>query len=296
MKRLLLTLMWIVALVSSAQQVTVTQVTPLLNDSQAAFYPSLSSSGDKILFSDADAHGLKMLDFTSQAVTIISDLDGAGFDAKWSTDGAVYYVTSKIDPNNHLVYRTGMRYDMARKTSDVVLEAQHGAVHPEVGTRGMALKGTKRSYTSATDRGLSVYTTGSKVVITRNGVEHRYSPVESHAGYLWPSISPNGDKVAFFAAGRGIVVIDLNGTVLAELGNYEMPSWYNNDYLVAQNTSDDGHQFTSSQILLLKADGSFLHELTARTSMTMHPTAGGGKIAYTTIDGHLSLMTIEINE
>lgn len=283
-------------LLANAQQVTVTSVTPVLNGSQMAFYPSLNKSGDKILFSDVDAHGLKMLDLATHDVTTISDLDGAGFDAKWSPDGAVYYVTSKIDPKNHLVYRTGMRYDVASKASNVVLEAQHGAVHPEVGTRGMALKGANRSYTSAANRGVSVYTSGSQVVINRNGIEHRYTPVESYAGYLWASISPNGDKVAFFAAGRGIVVIDLEGNVIAELGNYEMPSWYNNDYIVAQNATDDGHQFTSSQILLLKADGSFRHELTARTSMTMQPTAGGGKIAYTTIDGNLTLITIEINE
>ena len=296
MKRRLLLLMWIAALTATAQQVRVTSVTPLLNASQAGFYPSLNKSGDKILFSDADAHGLVMLDLKTHAATTISKLDGAGFDAKWSNDGDVYYVTSKVDPKSKLVYRTGMRYSTERDLSEVVLEAQHGAVLPEVGSKGMALKGTTRSFASSNNRGTSLYTTGSQVIITHNGTVHRYTPVESYAGYLWPSLSPSGDKVAFFAAGRGIVVIDLNGNILAELGNYEMPSWYNNDYLVAQNTSDDGYQFTSSQILLLKADGSFKHELTPSTSMTMQPTCGGGKIAYTTIDGKLTMITIDIVE
>ena len=30
--------------------------------------------------------------------------------------------------------------------------------------------------------------------------------------------------------------------------------------------------------------------------MTMQPTAGGGKIVYTTIDGNLTMITIDINE
>ena len=296
MKKTLLLLMGAWAMLASAQQVTVTSTTQLLRDIEPAFYPAMNQSGDRLLYSDADAHGLKMLDMNTQAVTIISDENGAGFDAKWSNDGSVYYITSKVDEKSRLVFRTGMRYDMARQKNDVILEAQHGAVHLETGTKGMAVNGEKHNFATNPNRGVSVYTTGSQLIVNINGKENRYTPVESYAGYLWSSVSPKGDKIAFFAAGRGIVVTNLQGKVLAELGNYEMPCWYNNDYIVAQNTTDDGYQFTSSQILLLKADGTFSHELTPKTSMTMQPTCGGGKIAYTTIDGNITMITIDINE
>ena len=296
MKKTLLLLMWAWALVAGGQQVTVTSTTPLLRGIEPAFYPTLSQSGDRLLYSDVDARGLKMLDLNTLATTTISEQNGAGFDAKWGNDGQVYYVTSKVDEKSRLVFRTGMRYDLKRQASDVVLEAQHGAVHLETGTQGMAMKGDKHNFATSPNRGVSVYTTGSQLVVTVNGKESRYTPVESYAGYLWSSISPDGDKIAFFAAGRGIVVTNLQGKVLAELGNYEMPCWYNNDYIVAQNASDDGYQYTSSQILLLKADGTYRHELTAKTSMTMQPTAGGGKIVYTTIDGNLTMITLDINE
>jgi Tol biopolymer transport system component len=296
MKKTLLLLMGAWAMLASAQQVTVTSTTPLLRGIEPAFYPTLNQSGDRLLYSDVDANGLKMLDLASQQVTAISNERGAGFDAKWSNDGQVYYVTSKVDEKSRLVYRTGKRYDLARQTSDVVLEAQHGAVHLETGTAGMAMNGDRHTFATSPKRGVSVYTTGSQLVVNINGKESRYTPVESYAGYLWSSVSPDGDKIAFFAAGRGIVVTNLQGKVLAELGNYEMPCWYNNDYIVAQNATDDGYQYTSSQILLLKADGTFSHELTPKTSMTMQPTAGGGKIAYTTIDGNLTVITLDINE
>lgn len=296
MKKTLLLLMGTWAMLASAQQVTVTSTTPLLRGTEHAFYPTLNQSGDRLLYSDVDANGLKMLDLASQQVTAISNERGAGFDAKWSNDGQVYYVTSKVDEKSRLVYRTGKRYDIARKASDVVLEAQHGAVHLETGTAGMAMNGDRHTFATSPKRGVSVYTTGSQLVVNINGKESRYTPVESYAGYLWSSVSPAGDKIAFFAAGRGIVVTNLQGKVLAELGNYEMPCWYNNDYIVAQNATDDGYQYTSSQILLLKADGTFNYELTPKTSMTMQPTAGGGKIAYTTIDGNLTVITLDINE
>ena len=112
-----------------------------------------------------------------------------------------------------------------------------------------------------------------------DGEERVFSPVDSWAGYLWASLSPDGKRVAFFAAGKGIVVIDLRGQVVAMLGNYEMPCWYNNDYLVAQNAKDDG---------------SWQRELTKSASMAMQPTCGGGKIVYTTIDGLLYEMHINI--
>ena len=283
-------------MVAGAQQVTLTSSTPLLRGIEPAFYPTLNQSGDRLLYSDVDANGLKMLDLATQQVTTISNEGGAGFNAKWSTDGQVYYITSTVNEKDRLVYRTGKRYDIARHTSDVVLEAQHGAVHLETGTKGMAMNGEKHNFTSAANRGTSVYTIGSQLVVTINGKENRYTPVESYAGYLWSSISPNGDKIAFYAAGKGIVVTNLQGKVLSELGIYEMPCWYNNDYIVAQNATDDGYQYTSSQIMLLKADGTFRHELTPKTSMTMQPTAGGGKIVYTTIDGNLTMITIDINE
>ena len=296
MKKTLLLLLCGWALVAGAQQVTVTSTTPLLRGIEPAFYPTLSPSGDRLLYSDVDARGLKMLDLGTQAVTTISEQTGAGFDAKWSNDGQVYYITSKVDEKSRLVFRTGMRYDLKRQASDVVLEAQHGAVHLETGTQGMAIKGESHTFATAPKRGVSVYTTGSQLVVNVGGKESRYTPVESYAGYLWSSVSPAGDKIAFYAAGRGIVVTTLQGKVLAELGNYEMPCWYNNDYIVAQNASDDGYQYTSSQILLLKADGTYRHELTPKTSMTMQPTAGGGKIVYTTIDGNLTMITLDINE
>ncbi|MBP5688648.1 MAG: hypothetical protein J6X22_08435 [Muribaculaceae bacterium] len=296
MKKTLLLLMWAWAMVAGAQQVTLTSSTPLLRGIEPAFYPTLNQSGDRLLYSDVDANGLKMLDLATQQVTTISNEGGAGFNAKWSTDGQVYYITSTVNEKDRLVYRTGKRYDIARYTSDVVLEAQHGAVHLETGTKGMAMNGEKHNFTSAANRGTSVYTIGSQLVVTINGKENRYTPVESYAGYLWSSISPNGDKIAFYAAGKGIVVTNLQGKVLSELGIYEMPCWYNNDYIVAQNATDDGYQYTSSQIMLLKADGTFRHELTPKTSMTMQPTAGGGKIVYTTIDGNLTMITIDINE
>lgn len=132
-----------------------------------------------------------------------------------------------------------------------------------------------------------VTTRGSVLYITTNGKTTGYTPVESNAGYLWESLSPDGTKVLFFAAGQGAVVTDLNGNILAKLGNLEAPVWFGNDHIVAQRSTDDGHQYRSSQIVLVKADGTETQELTRPESMTFTPTASvkAGKVVYSTIDG-----------
>ena len=293
MKRILFALMVGWALVAVAQRVTVTEQSRLLPVEGPAYYPVLSHDGEQLLFTGESTQGLNLYNFSTRAVTRVSDAPGAGYGAVFGGDGNIYYVSQERRANN-LIYRTGHRYDQATGRSAVVLEAQHGAMQPVAATRGAALKSKARNYSSANAVGNAVYTQGSEVIIDIAGRERRFSPVESWAGYLWASLSPDGKRVAFFAAEQGIIIIDLDGNVLARLGNYEMPCWYDDNYLVAQNTTDDGRQFTSSQILLLKADGTFKHELTRPTSMTMQPTAGGGKIVFTTIDGNMTLMKINI--
>lgn len=261
-----------------AQEVEVTSRQRLLEGVEGpAYYPVLNSAGDRLLFSTEEG-ALKLHDFADGVTTVVTRDYVAGRDACFGRDGKVYFVTQSVG-EDHLVYRTGQCYDASTRKADVVMPTRHGAMRAVPAEQGDA-----------------AWTEGSRVHVTVGGEERVFSPVDSWAGYLWASLSPDGQRVAFFAAGKGIVVIDLRGQVVAMLGNYEMPCWYNNNYIVAQNAKDDGHQFTSSQLLLLKADGTWQTELTKPASMTMQPTCGGGKIVYTTIDGLLYEMKINIHE
>lgn len=261
-----------------AQEVEVVSRQRLLEGVEGpAYYPMLDNAGERLLFT-TEGGALKLHDFADGVTTVVTRDYVAGRDACFGRDGKVYFVTQSVG-EDHLVYRTGQCYDASTRKADVVTPTRHGAMRAVPAEQGDA-----------------AWTEGSRVHVTVGGEERIFSPVDSWAGYLWASLSPDGQRVAFFAAGKGIVVIDLRGQVVAMLGNYEMPCWYNNNYIVAQNAKDDGHQFTSSQLLLLKADGTWQTELTKPASMTMQPTCGGGKIVYTTIDGLLYEMRINIYE
>lgn len=142
----------------------------------------------------------------------------------------------------------------------------------------------------------TVRTQGSELIITKDGVEKSYSPVESYAGYLWESVSPDGTKIMFVAAGKGIIITDLDGNIIARPGKYQAPVWFGNDHIIVQNSTDDGHQFNSSQILLLSLDGTQSQSLTKPESMTFSPAASAeaGKVVYTTVDGHLYQINVSL--
>lgn len=301
MKKILLAVVVCCSLSGMAQQVTITKHQQLLKGVEnGAYYPVLSSDGSRLLYTSIDSKGLKLYDFKDDVITVVTDAERAGFDPRITDDGRIYYV--KQNQEGTVKYRTAVCYNILDKSSNVLIENVRNINSPVLINGGEAMfhssKGTVVSGKKAKNQGIYVYTEGSKIFVNVNGKEKSYSPVESYAGYLWESLSPDKTKIAFFAAGKGIVIIDLNGNVLAQLGKYEFPCWMGNDYIVAQNAKDDGHQFTSSQIMLLKADGSWKKELTSKTSMTMQPTTSSEakKIVYSTIDGNLFEMDININE
>ncbi len=278
-----------------ALEVEVTSLQRLLDAVEGpAYYPVLNSTGDRLLFSSANGE-LKLYDFTSNATTSVTRDRVAGNDACFGGDGKIYFVTQEVGEDS-LIYRTGYSFDAESKLTEKLTEPIHGAMRVVPATCGGIVRAPGLNYVSSADIGSTAWTEGDRVYVTVGGENRVFSPVDSWAGYLWASLSPDGKRVAFFAAGKGIVIIDLRGQMLAMLGNYEMPCWYNNDYLVAQNAKYDGRQCTSSQILLLKADGTYQAELTTPDSMTMQHTCGGGKIVYTTIDGQLYEMQINIHE
>ena len=145
-----------------------------------------------------------------------------------------------------------------------------------------------RAAQAAPESAVKVRTGGSQLFITKNGVERAFTPVECYAGYVWATLSPDATKVAFVAAGKGLVICDTDGNVIARPGKrYEAPSWFGNNHLLVQNATDDGHQLSSSQILLITLDGKQLESLTAPESMTLEPVGDidNNRIYFTTIDG-----------
>lgn len=290
------------AMCAQAQTVTVLSAAQLTDS--AAYFPQLSPDGTRLLYSNTEASRLAMRDVATGSETVVCDTGFPGFDARFAPNGKVYYITQRRNAGN-LIYRTGHEYDPATGRSRTVLKAQHGAVRPVECSQGFALVGESGSWTTGGNVGRGAYTAGATVV-TFSGKPKRatvQSPVSGSVGYLWASYSPDGTKLMFEAAAKGLYVIDFKRHTITNLGFYLMPSWLGNDYVVAMtNNNSVVRHFNGYKIVLLGADGRFSHDVapeghiqpSCRTVSIAPDGTTVGRVAYTTSHGTVSVQQIEV--
>lgn len=282
---------------SNAQDVKIVRHEQLLKGVESQCYnPVLSPDGQKVLFTQSDYEGLNVYDIADDVVTPLASDRLAGFSPAFSKDGKSVYFLSQTR-ENMLVYREMKSVNLDGTGMSTVMEKSRGMLHPVAVDGGVVtVSDNGRKLKAKSNGGTYAYSAGKEIVVGKNGIEKKIAPVPTKYTYIWESLSPDGTKILFYAGGKGAYICDLDGNLVAELGKYTSPAWCGNDYVVAVNATHDGHQYETSQIVLLKVDGSYKKELTAPVSMSMHPTASasGDRLTYNTIDGRLFLMDLRI--
>ena len=258
------------------------------------FFPQLSPDGQWVLYSPTEGTSLMLKNLATGAVRTVANEGYPGFDAIFGHDGKVYYVTQKRKSNG-MVYRTGHCYDPATGRDQVVLKAQHGRVQALNATRGTVINGERQVYYSNGNVGAYCYTRGDKLILVdEQGTSRTLQPVKNSNGYLWASLSPDGTKVLFEAASQGLYVCDMNGQIIAELDQFLMPSWYNNDYIIAM--SNAGNVRTNgSRIWLLSVNGEAVKPISPKEDRAVQPMTADGKVLYSILySGEVKQLELDI--
>ena len=129
---------------------------------------------------------------------------------------------------------------------------------------------------------------GNKVTtITPNGDDERY---------LWPALSPDGNKIAYTVSGKGSGVYDITSGATSFIGKYRAPQWIDNEFVVTMNDRDDGYKITGSTLMVCAANGSFSQQVTPDDMVAMFPSAIPGKIAFHTLEGEIYILDITITK
>lgn len=117
--------------------------------------------------------------------------------------------------------------------------------------------------------------------------------------YIWVSVSPDGSRLLFTAAGKGTFVTDLEGNIIKELGYLNAPTWMNNNWVLGMNDQDDGHKITSSDIIAVHLPSESRKNLTGGSDeIALDPKASisADRIVFQNGVGDVFIMKIRIRD
>lgn len=165
------------------------------------------------------------------------------------------------------------------------------------GTEVIYLDSERQAYAESHDANLYVTNEDLNLVLYRNGERTVLNPRGNDVHYVWPSVSPDGNRILFHTK-FGTEICDLSGSILANLGKLIAPQWYGNDYVVGSTETSDGHQYLSSCIAIIRADGNGYKALTQPEEMGMNPSVSpqSGRVVYATLDGEMHLMQLNLTD
>ena len=264
----------------SSQTIKIEKSYRLFDNNQKGFYPALNAKGNLLVYTTENYQGLHIYDFSDKSALKVSDEQGAGFQPVFSEDGKIFY--------KNTVYRSQMKYE-GLKSYDLQKKTVKEELEPQRNLRSVTPQPPKG--------GVFVWSDGRNLNIHRDKKTEVLNPVENANGYIWASLSPDGQMILFNAVAVGTYVSDLKGNIITSLGYLNAPAWYDNEFVVGMQDKDDGYNVTESKIIMKNLAGNITKQLSEPGQIAMFPTASSaaGKVAYNTIEGDIYVLELEIN-
>ena len=298
MKKVLLALALCVSFSGMAQLVNVTSIDKVnLPESPNNKVAAISPQGDYILVTTDYNCGLTKYDLNTGATQVISQAQGAGFDAQISQDGNTVVYRERSTNKKHLQMK-------AVKTKNLATGAEQQLVKPSRDLQGVAIDGNTavavnkgKMSKKALDNGKAqvnapvLSTNNFKLYITRNGKTTEFMPAGNYR-YIWASMSPDATKALFYCSGKGAYVCNIDGSNLKGLGKLQAPKWMSNDMIVGMKTTDNGEVYTSGEIVVTDLNGNS-QVLTGDDVVAMYPLPASDKIVFSTPTGEAYVINLK---
>lgn len=300
MKRILLLIPMLGSLMANEPAIQKIGTPILLVDQETNFMtPKWSPDGKHLALTSDQYHGIYLYSFDSTALINISEQPGVGFGVAWSAQSdkiatriskyehqrrlnaiAIY----KIDDRSEIMisdYQNRMP-GIPRWTPDdksIFLSGGHSYRSFPVGPRSDSQPLMDEAV---------IYLKNNKI-FSRQLLAERETRIEAiDEEIVTLDIAPDRSKIAYKVFGGNLWISDSDGNNRIDLGIGYEPSWSpDSDKLCYMLNTDDGHEFLSSDIYVVNADGSGLLNLTDTPNiLEMHPdwSPDGKMIAYDTYE------------
>ena len=277
MKKIFLSLALAISMMASAQVFEVGQLTKLNTPTDTDVkVAGMSADGSYVLITNGSNHGLRRYDVATGKTTTITNAPGAGYNVQISKDGQeLVYRETKFDEQG-LRKNDIIRLDLATAKTATVAKAQRDM---------MAMVSTGSN--------VSVSINDRKIVLTKNGKNIVLAPNGSRESYIWPSISPDGQKLCYYVCGNGCWVSNLDGSGKQYIGrDCRAAQWYDNNTIVAMADEDDGHFTTASAIVAYTLDGK-KQVLTNDSIIAMYPYVANNLIVFSSLEGETYMLNVK---
>ena len=315
MKQVLCLIALLFCLPISAQQLKegrLEGVKQLTNDNARYENPQWSPDGRYIAFTNYGYDNLYVMNADGSAQHRVSDKKGIGFRFQWSMDSREILGT---DISRNLVAGKQVRRQAAwafsldgkaeRLTQDVARMTPAAWRYTTAGVKKVmsldapAVERNEHVATAFVKRAASKANNTSFIcdpeglwVVDAQGNKKLINAGPSFC----PALSPDGTRVVFNHV-NNVCVMNIDGTGKRVLDRGFNPCWVGNAQVVYEQSTDDGHTYTSSDLYIIGVNGTNKKALTStadRMEMCPAVSADGSKIVFTSYnDGQVYCATLK---
>ena len=258
--------------------------------------PEVSPDGNFIALTLKGYNGLWMVRSDGYDLRQLSKVKGAGFIKRWSPDSKWLLFRETFRENNKSKQLLKVVEVYSKNVSGISVPANKfedvrwfsgDKLYIRSEGKSLYIKSGLFVDNKKPKTQLAVHTDPKKILIENmNKADLSILTPVLGANYLNPKLSPDGKKIVFKVIGGNLHVYELNNFQLHDLGTGERPDWSpDSERIIYQITKDDGHSVISSDIYVIKFDGTKRRAVTRTKNVNeMRPSffPNGKKIIYDT--------------
>ncbi len=270
-----------------AQPRSASEPQKLIEHSVGLMAPVWSPDGSQIAVTTDNYTGILVANADGTDLKTITNESGAGYKMKWSSDGKQILGKTNIIENNRVLHEV-KAWNVETCESEVFIK------------KSRDIEGTP---TWKSIRMTPTLTNSNVYEIMVNNPAKATSQIESLKDYagrmiINPSISPDGNKVAFQIPGHGMWICNSDGSNLRSLGKGSNPQWLaDNESLIYTVVTDDGTNFTASDIYSININSETKYLLTGNTTLiplTPSVSPDGKKVVFeNAIDASIYIINLK---